>query len=221
MDKPTPHYNKRIWLTQAFARTAFRIFFGLKIKGLENIPKTGPFILATNHSSNFDPPIVGGSSSREIFFAAKDELFKIPLLGICFKFLNAIPVKRGRYDRRMLIMLGKLLEAGYGIVMFPEGTRYVDDILHPPRPGIGMLALKYDVPIVPTYISGSAQLGRQLFKRNLRVTFGTPFNIDDSLRTDANRDTYRTVAYIIMEHLAQTGNVLPPQEVGHSCPTIR
>jgi len=210
LDRPTPPYNPRIWLFQALARTAFKILFGLKIEGLSNIPRNGAFILASNHSSNFDPPIVGGSANREIFFAAKDELFKLPIIGICFKFLNAIPVKRGRYDRRMLIIIAKLLRKGYGVTIFPEGTRYVDDKLHKPRPGIGMITIKNNTPIVPVYISNSAKLGRQIFKRNLRVTFGSPFHIDEELRKDPNRDTYRLIAGIIMEHIARTGGVEAP-----------
>lgn len=211
MDKRTPPYTKRIKFFQTFARLVFKIFFGLKVRGLENVPQSGAFILASNHSSNFDPPIVGGAVNREIFFAAKDELFKLPVVGIFFKFLNAIPVKRGRYDRRMLVILAKLLRSGYGITIFPEGTRYVDDKLHQPRPGAAMMAIKHNVPIVPTYISGSASLGRQFFKRELRVTFGVPFEIDEDLKKDANRDTYRIVAYIIMEHIARTGGVEPPK----------
>ncbi len=189
----------------------FKLLFGLKVDGLVNIPLSGPFILASSHKSWFDPPIVGSICPRELFYAAKRELFSNLILGPIVRYHNAIPVARTGYDRKVLVQLGQALSAGYGIIIFPEGTRFLDDKLHPPRAGVGMLALKHRVPIVPAFISGSVRIRRQLWRRRLRVRFGRPFTVEElGLRDAEGREGYRAVASAVMCRIAETGGVEPP-----------
>jgi len=199
-------------IIQILVNTVSRLLFGLKVEGRENVPKTGAFILASNHQSWFDPPIVGCSCPREVYYAAKKELFTIPVLSFFVRKLNAIPVRRTGYDRAALFLLGKTLEAGHGITFFPEGTRYLDGKLHPPKPGVGMLAVKYKTPIVPVYVRGSARLPRQIVRRGLKVQFGQVFTLDPDLTNNpTDKEAYRASARIIMDHIALTGGVKAPE----------
>lgn len=188
-----------------------KLLFGLRAYGRENVPETGPFIYASNHKSFVDPPIVGSTSPREIHFAAKKELFAIPLIGRLIRYLNSVPVKRKGFEREAIVRLGEVLEKGGGIIIFPEGTRYVDDKLHPPKAGVGLMAIKFNVPIVPVYISGSASIRRQLFKRNLTVIYGKSFTISDLGELPAGKDGYQMVANNVMKRIAEVGGIEPSQ----------
>ncbi len=105
----------------------FKILFGLRIEGSENVPTSGPFILGSNHSSWFDPPIIGCCCPREISYAAKKELFEIFLLGPIIRFYNAIPVSRSGFDRTALVKLGETLDSGTFVIVHKhsDGRWYV------------------------------------------------------------------------------------------------
>lgn len=200
-------------LVQLFALTIFRTFFGLTIKGRENVPVKGAFILASNHQSWFDPPIVGSSCPREIFFAAKKELFKTPILGPVVKFLNSIPVRRSGSDREALEMIEEVLKHGFGVIIFPEGTRFLDGKLRPAKPGIGLIAVKSGVPIVPVYVRNSAKLRRQFWRRSLQITYGKPFLPPTPKDGVEHKEVIRNFAQVVMEHIALTGGVEPPKQM--------
>ncbi|MFN3821783.1 MAG: lysophospholipid acyltransferase family protein [bacterium] len=198
-------------LTQLFLQAIFKGLFGLKVIGRENIPSKGPFIIASNHQSWFDPPIVGSSCPRELAYAAKAELFRNLVLGPVVKYFNAIPVKRKGFDRLAIRELEKRIENAQGVVIFPEGTRFLDGKLRPPRPGIGMLMAKYNVPVIPTFVDGSRRLRYQIGKRALKITFGIPFLPSELQLSDIpGNDLYDRYAWAVMERIAQTGGVSPP-----------
>lgn len=137
LENRQPERTRAIFrLTQLFVAGLFKLFIGLKIEGAENVPRSGAFYLASNHQSWFDPPIVGSTCPRELFFAAKLELFKTPVLGFLVKYYNSLPVRRDGFDRALLKSAGEVIKAGYGLILFPEGTRYLDGNLHTPRAGI-------------------------------------------------------------------------------------
>ena len=203
---PIVKVRKIYRLAQYFIFLHFKILFGLRIEGRENVPARGHFILASNHSSWFDPPIIGSCCPREIAYAAKKELFEMFLLGSIVKFFNSIPVSRSGFDRTALVKLGETLDSGNGIIMFPEGTRFSDDKLHPPKAGVGMLAIRHRVPVVPVYIN-SDRFRASLFRRNLRVRFGKVFTIDDlGLTEESRKDGYRKMSLEVMRRIADIGN---------------
>ncbi len=196
---------------QHFVWFLYRVVFGLKIEGIENVPKSGSFILASNHKSWFDPPIVGCCCPREILFAAKKDLFSIPIIGFMIKYLNAVPIRRSGSDKEAIIRLINGLKTGYGIIIFPEGTRYPDAELHPAKPGVGLIAVRSEAAIVPTYISGSNKLLEQIWRRKLKITFGKSFSIANmSLDNDLEKTAYRSMASTIMQNIAQVGGISPP-----------
>lgn len=195
-------------ITRSFLQSLFALTSGLKIEGVDNIPKIGAVIFASNHQSYFDPPIIGCSCSREIIYAAKKELFDIPVFSSLIKYFNAIPVKRSGFDKSFIVNLGKTLKSGKCILIFPEGTRYTDGKIRSPKLGAAMLAFKNKVPIVPVCITGSASFGSQIYKRKLRVRFGAPIYSDRLDLADADTKTkYRLIADQVMRKIAEIGSL--------------
>lgn len=103
----------------------FRIFHRMEVKGLHNIPSAGAFILASNHTSYFDPPALGCKLPRNLHYFARDSLFIWPL-GLLIRNLNSIPVNRSQLDIATLKRVLKVLKSGDPLLVFPEGTRSPD-----------------------------------------------------------------------------------------------
>lgn len=141
---------------------------GWEVRGRAHVPRKGGLIVAANHISFWDPPLIGGALPREMHFLAKEELFRTPLLGPLIRSVNSIPIRRGVADMSGLARAMETLRGGSALLMFPEGSRMRDGELHPARPGVGMMAVNADVPIVSCYISGSNRQ-RQWLTRGARV----------------------------------------------------
>lgn len=152
---------------------AMKVFNGWEVRGREHVPRTGGVIVAPNHISFWDPPLVGAAAKRELHFLAKEELFRTPLLGPLIRAYNAIPIRRGMADVRGLSRAIEVLKRGDALLVFPEGSRMRDGKLHPARPGIGFLAVQGDATIVPACVSGTNRPRRWLFRlEKVRVRFG-------------------------------------------------
>jgi 1-acyl-sn-glycerol-3-phosphate acyltransferase len=145
---------------RSLASTAFGLISGWEVKGRENVPRQDGLIVACNHISFWDPPMVGAACPRELSFLAKEELFATPLLGPVIRSLNSIPIRRGVADLSGMSRAIERIGRGGALLMFPEGSRMRDGELHPARPGVGMMAVHADVPIVPCFISGSNRPGK-------------------------------------------------------------
>jgi 1-acyl-sn-glycerol-3-phosphate acyltransferase len=155
--------------------TVLGVLTGWKVAGRGQVPRTGGLIVASNHVSFWDPPLVGASLPREIHFLAKEELFRPPLFGALIRSYNAIPIRRGVADLSGMARAIEVLRQGGALLMFPEGSRMRDGELHPARPGVGMLAVNADVPILPVFISGSQHPGKWLYRgARVRVSYGAP-----------------------------------------------
>ena len=153
----------------------FRIFFRMKVHGIENIPRSGGVVIASNHISVLDPPILGVAASRTLHFMAKRELFANTFFGWLIAKLNAFPVQRGAPDRVAIRKALSLLEQGEVLGIFPEGTRSKNGILGTAEPGVAMIAAKAGVPIIPAAIFGANQIGKTgLLPPKFSVIFGTP-----------------------------------------------
>ena len=183
-----------------------RLLFRLEPRGREHVPMTGPVLLASNHVSVLDPPLVGGATPRELHFMAKEELFRIPLLGRLITGLNSHPVKRDGSDSRALKTAIRLLAEGHAILVFPEGTRGVEGRLGEGKAGAGMLAVMSGAPVVPVYVSGSARAlppGQAVPRpAKVRVTFGPPLHFKGRGEGD-RKDRYREASAEIMRAIAQ------------------
>ena len=198
-----PYYSAARFL----AGVGLRALTGVQVKGRERVPRTGGVIIASNHISFWDPPLIGVVAPRELFFLAKEELFRTPVLGPFLRSVNSIPIRRGVADLSGMSRAMDRLREGSGLVMFPEGSRMQDGELHPARPGVGMIAVHADVPIVACFISGSDRK-RQWFTRGarVRISFGHPYRWQDlaGRETDLTpgRALFQRVGDAVMREIA-------------------
>lgn len=147
------------WIVYTGSRTFLRVSFwlggGLRTFGLENIPMKGPVIVACNHASHLDPMILGAVFPRPLHFLARRTLFDVPVFSWLIRNNNAFPLDRDGDSREALRVFGKRLDEGCAVVMFPEGTRSEDGALSEMKPGLGMLAVRNKVGVLPVYNWGS------------------------------------------------------------------
>lgn len=183
-----------------------RLLFGLKSRGRERVPASGPVLLVANHSSVLDPPLVGGASARPLFFLAKAELFQIPLFGRLIRGVNARPVRREGADAAALRTALRILAEGGALLVFPEGTRGAEGDLRQPKGGAGMLAVLSGAPVVPVYVSGSGRAwprGRRLPRcQKVTVTFGAPIRFDEA-QGGTRKERYEAASREMMVAIAR------------------
>lgn len=160
-------------IAKALISAIFYPLFRIKVIGKENIPKEGPVIICSNHISNFDPPVVGITSSRDISFMAKGELFESKFSNKLLTNLNAFPIQRGAADRTALRNGLKVLKKGKTLGLFPEGTRSKTGELGEPLSGIGFFALRSEAEVVPCAIIGSYKGFNKL-----TVAYGEPLDME-------------------------------------------
>ena len=205
------HYATISWLS----RTAFRLGTGLRLSGLENIPRTGKIILASNHRSNFDPPLLGGTITREVHFFAKEELFRKPGISQFLKSLNAFPVRRGQLDRKALSSCLRILANDGALIFFPEGTRAPMNGFLKAKLGIGWLICKSNAPVLPIYIHGSTVDSMQFKNRPaIDIVFGKPVSAQDLMSgLGDGREAYQTVADRVLEHIRDLSLLTPDNRV--------
>ena len=132
-----------------------KIFLRFRVIGADNLPAEGGVILAANHVSYLDIPLLACSVPRRVDFMGKMELFRNPLTGPLFRRLGGFPVRRGEVDRSALEEAVKRLREGRVVAIYPEGTRSRDGILRPGKAGIGMLVARSGARVVPAYIRGT------------------------------------------------------------------
>jgi cytidylate kinase len=176
-----------------FARTVL----DFHVTGLPRVPRKGPLLVAANHISFWDPPLIGATLPREAHYIAKEALFQNRLFGALISRYNAIPIRRGPQARVALRGAEDVLGSGGAVVIFPEGTRNRSGQLLPPRPGIARLAAHGRAPVLPAYISGSNQIRRSMLRKvPIRISFGSPMMPPVG---GASRETDRAYAQRVME----------------------
>jgi len=170
------------------------IFFRIRVSGLENIPDRGGFLLASNHVSYLDPMAAGSAVLRPVYYMAKESLFRNPAIGALLKGVHAFPVRREIGDTRAIKAAIRLVRSGAGVLLFPGGTRGAENA----QPGIGFLAAKLSVPVVPVFVSGTDKAfpkGARFFRpARITVKYGRPFMVDVKL-------SYQQIADIIMSEI--------------------
>jgi len=192
------------WVVKNSAALLIRTLFGLRVSGVERLPRSGPFLLVANHVSFFDPAAAAVACPRPLCYMAKAELFRVPFLGWLIRHVNSFPVEREGADPAAFRTALALLAEGKGLLIFPEGTRGREGILRPGKAGAGMLALRSGVSVVPVYIRGTGTaLGRgQRWPRfvPLTVAFGPPLDIR---REPPRKAAYEAIASQMMEAIAR------------------
>ncbi len=155
-----------------------RILFCPSVVGAENIPRSGPVLIAPIHRSNVDFVFTLFISPRKVFFMAKDSLFRVPLLGALITHLGAFPVKRGSADRESMSLAEEVLRQGHALVLFPEGTRKEGRGVAPLHDGAMFVAARTGAMVVPVGIGGSDRAmprGAKLPRpAKIRIVVGRP-----------------------------------------------
>ena len=137
----------------------FRWVCGMRIEGLDHVPAEGGVLVASNHQSYLDPPLLAAVvPHRQVHFMAKRELFSVPLLGRFLRSAGCFGVDRGVGDRKAVDLALALLERGRVVGIYPEGTRSRDGRLRAGRNGVALLALRAGVPVVPAAVFGTREL---------------------------------------------------------------
>lgn len=201
------------WIGWLFFRVSYWICFGWRAYNPERVPRTGPVILASNHASFVDPPLVGIPLKRPLNFLARSTLFRFPGVGATLRSWQAVPVDReGGGGAGLRAILDRLLEGG-AILLFPEGTRTKDGKLQSSRSGIGLAVIKSDAPVVPVRVFGTFEaFGRHLrfpCRHPIAVKYGQPLLFAE-LRAEARlcskprlKQIYQEVADEIMAAISK------------------
>jgi 1-acyl-sn-glycerol-3-phosphate acyltransferase len=199
-------------------RVMYATYFRWRVFNAGRVPLQGGVILASNHASFLDPPLVGSGLKRDINYLARESLFRFPGIGALLRSWNAVPVDRdGGGAKGLKTILDRLLN-GAGIILFPEGTRTKDGNLQPARSGIGLTVIKSDAVVIPVRTFGTFEaFGRNhKFPRPHRVAvkYGRPMRFE-KLRAEAKtcdkarlKEIYQQVADEIMAAIAK----LEPKE---------
>lgn len=185
------------YISRAICRFIFKVFFQLEISGRENIPKSGGFILASNHVSFLDPLAVGAAASRKLNYMARHDLFCNPLFGWYLYKLGVFPLKRDTGDIWSLKEAMKRVKNGGGLLLFPEGRRLsIGEQAVKAEAGIGFLADKLDVPVIPVHVRGTENAWPRGVKfpvpAKVSVTFGRHVSFGKSM-------PYQDIAQAIMD----------------------
>lgn len=181
----------------------FKFLFCLEVKGVENVPEEGGVIVAANHSSYLDPPVIGVALKRQATYMAREGLFKIPLLRT-FVAAFSFPVKRGRPRPSTIKEAVHRLKRGELIVMFPEGGRSENGRFLDPKRGIGLIATMSGAPVVPALIRGTEKAfpaGAKFIRpAKIKVVFGRPIIIQ---KGSSEKDFQERVAQDIMKAITK------------------
>ena len=186
-------------ILRAIGFLVLRPLFRVKITGKENIPASGPLILASNHFSYFDPLIIATSMRRPVHFMGKAELFKNSFSRFFLKAIKAFPVERGKADIASFKIAVSLLKDGKVLGIFAQGTRLASADITSAKSGTAVFALKTGAVVVPINIHGEYHI----FKR-IRIAFGAPLYFDKPQTGKLKREQIDHATEKIIEAMNKT-----------------
>lgn len=195
------------WLGWMAFGAAFRTIFGLKIVGAENLISEGPVLVASNHQSFLDPPLIGNLYQTEMTYLARKTLF-VGFGAWLYPRWNAIPVDQDRPDMGSLKTIIRKLKEGHRVLVFPEGERTLDGTIGPAAPGIGLVAIKSGAVIQPVRISGAHEAlprgSARLTRARITVTVGKPIRLTpEELKAPNGKEDYDNLAKRIMSAISE------------------
>jgi 1-acyl-sn-glycerol-3-phosphate acyltransferase len=199
--------NPYYWVGYHLTKLLARIFFRLRVVHRERMINHGPVILASNHQSFLDPPLVGSVSDRAVYFLARRTLLDGWFLGWILLKLNVIPVdSEGGKDRTALKALIRILRAGQGTLVFPEGQRTPHGNLQPAQPGLGLVIAKTLAPVVPMRVFGAYDAWpiHEKWPRPGRITIvvGEPIFFTAQEVEAGGKELYQRLSQRVMDAIA-------------------
>lgn len=195
-------------LVRLIVKVICLILFHASSNGADNLKKVKGVIFAVNHCSLLDPQIVSVLSPRPLYFLAQQKVFQFKLTGFLLPRINVMQVNREEPEISVFKKIIKLLKQGNGVVLFPEGTRSCDGNLQPAKYGVGLLAVKAGVPIIPGYVKGTFKAWSRHMKyiRPAKVTLnvGEPISIEHWLKKNkTTKADYQEIADLVMEKIKE------------------
>jgi 1-acyl-sn-glycerol-3-phosphate acyltransferase len=177
------------------------LFYRTRAIGVENVPASGPVILAPNHFSQMDHFFAAVYLPRKVQFMAKSQLFKNPAIKYIFKHGGVFPVRRGHHDEEAFVTANAVLDRGGTMLMYAEGGRSRSGDLGEPKRGIGKIALESGVPVIPVAIHGSANVRgwRRLNFPKVTIQYGEPVTFP--VEADPDRDQQQLAANQIFDRV--------------------
>lgn len=197
------------WVSlRAVARVIFFLLLNIKVTGRQHVPTHGPCLIASNHLDWTDIPLVPAYTTRRVIYTAKENLFEGKMWWLV-RFLGAIPVKRGEADRQLLRACDELLKRGRVLTIFPEGHRSESRQMITANAGVGMIALRAGVPVIPVAICGS-EYALKRFRPRVTITYGEPLILQPK-GAKITREDINDATNTIMQRIAE---MLPPSYRG-------
>jgi 1-acyl-sn-glycerol-3-phosphate acyltransferase len=193
------------WCGYTLCKTVAKIGFRYRAFGQDNIIEDGPAIMAANHQSYLDPPLVGITCRAELYYLARKTLFENKLFGSILSRVNALPVDLSGADLTAIRAVINLLKQGHRTVIFPEGTRSLTGQIQQARPGIGMIIAKTLAPVVPMRIFGSFQAwpkGGKIKPYPVTVVVGKPIRFKKEDFGAKNREAYQKISEQVLATIA-------------------
>ena len=193
------------WCGYELCKAIGKIAFQYQAFGQENIIEDGPAIMAANHQSYLDPPLVGITCRKELYFLARKTLFRNKIFGPILSRVNALPVDLSGADLTAVRTIINLLKQGHRTVIFPEGTRSLTGEIRQARPGIGMIIAKTLAPVVPMRIFGSFEAwpkGGKIKLSPVTVVVGKPMRFTREDCADKSRDAYQKISERVLATIA-------------------
>ncbi|ULA66423.1 MAG: 1-acyl-sn-glycerol-3-phosphate acyltransferase [Nitrospira sp.] len=198
-----------LWL---LSRTIGWICFRYRTIG--RVPKQGGLLIASNHASYLDIPLLGCGISRRVWYMGRHDLFPIPLLNGLLQALGWIPLRIGRLDRDAFSKAVALIKDGKAVAIFPEGGRTMTGALKPGKPGIGVIVSQTGCRVVPTHIGGTFDVlppGASWPRfRRVTVTYGEPLDFSSDAARLEGKAFYQHVSRTVMAKIAELGQVPNP-----------
>jgi len=195
--------NPYYWFCYHLIKVCGRIFFRVRVLHRERMINHGPVILASNHESYLDPPLVGAVADRAIFFLARKTLLEGSFFGWLLPKLNVIPVDQEGNDRSALKALIRILKAGEGTLVFPEGERTLDGRLRPALPGLGFVLAKTLAPVVPMRIFGAREAwprgSSRVRFRPITIVVGEPIYFTAADLQPPGKEIYQRLSQRVMD----------------------
>ena len=168
----------RVWAVgRPTIGTAVELLTRLRVYGRERVPMDGGLVVASNHFSWIDPPVLGAAIPRTLYFMAKVEAHRVPGLGQLMRSFGAFSVRRGESDRDAVRTMRQLVRDGHALGLFAEGTRQKSGVPGPVQPGAAMVAINEEVPVICSAIYGSFEWRLGNFSP-VSLAWGTPMSFD-------------------------------------------
>jgi 1-acyl-sn-glycerol-3-phosphate acyltransferase len=205
------HVPMRFRISRPILKTVFRGIFHMlgrvKVTGTENIPYGRPYVAAMNHVSMFDPPLAGAFWPEHLEIIGASDVFEKPVQGEVLRAYGVIPVHRGDYDRSLFVKIISILQAGFPLLIAPEGGRSHVPPMRRAKPGVAYIVEQTRVPVVPVAIVGTTedfwQRARRGERPQLEIRIGKPITLPDiTAKGTEKHEARQQNADLVMRHLA-------------------